>query len=91
MYKFNHLDFGIKVAPAIFQRVMETVLCGLDFAVAYLDDILLKSENPEEHNENVFEVFRRIQDNGFNRKEEKCEFFMSKIKYLGQVSKSWRP
>ena len=27
---------------------MDTMLCGLDFAVAYLDNILLKSENPGE-------------------------------------------
>ena len=50
------------------------MLSGLDYAVAYLDDILLKSENPEEHKKNVFEVFRGIQGYGFKQKEEKCGF-----------------
>ena len=35
--------------PAIFHQVINTISCGIGFAVAYLDDILLKSENPEEH------------------------------------------
>lgn len=61
MFKFNCLSFGIKVAPAIFQQVMDTMLSVLDFAVAYLDDILLKSESLEEH-KNIFEDSRRIQD-----------------------------
>lgn len=85
MYKFNRLSFSIKVAPAIFQQVMDTMLSGLDFGVAYLDNILLKSENLEEHKENIFKVFRRIQDHGFKLKDGKYEFFMDKIKYLGQI------
>ena len=56
---------------------MDSMLSGLDCAVAYSDDILLKSENPEEHKKNVFEVFRRILDYGFKLKDEICEFFMN--------------
>ena len=50
---------------------MDTMLSGLDSTVGYLDDILVKRENPEEHKKNVFEVFR-IQYYGFKLKEEKC-------------------
>ena len=35
----------LKVAPSLFQQVMDTMLAGLDFAIVYLDDILIKSEN----------------------------------------------
>ena len=55
MYKFNRLAFGIKVALAVFQQVMDTTYSGIDFAIAYLDDILLKSENLEKYKKNVFE------------------------------------
>ena len=37
--KFNWLSFGIKVTPAIFQQIMDTMLSGLDYAVAYQNDI----------------------------------------------------
>ena len=45
LYKFERLHFGVKVTPAILQWVMDTMLSGLDFPVAYLDDILMNSES----------------------------------------------
>ena len=41
LYKFDRLVFGIKVAPAIFQQVMDTMLGGFDFTFAYLDYIVI--------------------------------------------------
>ena len=69
LYKFERLAFGVKVAPAIFQQVMDTMLGGLEFSIAYLDDILIKSEDKDEHRRHVMEVFKRIQDFGFKLKE----------------------
>ena len=40
-------EFGDKVAPAIFQRAMDTMLSDLDFVIAYLDDILMNSQTVE--------------------------------------------
>lgn len=85
LYKFQRLPFGIKVAPAIFQQIMDTMLGGLDFTIAYLDDILINSKNIEQHWEHVQEVFRQIQNYGFKVKENKCDFFMKEIKYLGHI------
>ena len=75
----------IKVAPAIFQEVMDTMLDGFDFAIAYLDDIIIISKSNEQHREQVRRVFSRIQEFGFKVKEEKCEFFVEEIKYLGHI------
>ena len=44
LYKFERLPFRVKVAPAIFQKVMDTILSCLDFSVANLDDILMNSK-----------------------------------------------
>ena len=74
IFKLNWLAFGIKVDTAIFQQVMDMMLSGLNYTVTYLDDILLKSENLEEHKKNVFKVFKMIQDYGLKLKEEKCKF-----------------
>ena len=64
---------------------MNTLLDGLDFAIAYLDDIIIISKSKEQHREHVRRVFSRIQEFGFKVKEEKCEFFLEEIKYLGHI------
>ena len=79
------LPFGIKVAPAIFQEVMDTMLDGLYFAIAYLDDIIIISKSKEQHREHLRRVFSWIQEFGFKVKEEKCVFFLEEFKYLGHI------
>ena len=54
--------------------------------MAYLDNILINSENTEQHKKNTYEVFRRIKDCGFKLKNKKCNFFMKRINYLGQIT-----
>ena len=44
LYKFDRLVFGIKVTPAIFQQVMDTMIGGFDFTFAYLYDIVISSK-----------------------------------------------
>ena len=85
LFKFERLPFGIKVAPAIFQEVMDTMLDDFDFAITYLDDIIIISKSKEQLQEHVRRVFSRIQEFGFKVKKEKCEFFLEEIKYLGLI------
>ncbi len=85
LYKFDRLVFGIKVAPAIFQQVMDTMLGGFDFTFAYLDDIVISSKTKELHREHLNKVFAQIREFGFKVKEAKCDFCMNKIKYLGHI------
>ena len=55
LYEFNVMPFGPRNAPAVFQRLMQRVLAGLnleqgpDFVSVYLDDVLVFSETLEEH------------------------------------------
>ena len=64
---------------------MDTMLSGLDFAVAYLDDILLKSKNPEERKKKCFPGFQKDSGLLIQAERWKCEVFMNKIKYLEQI------
>lgn len=64
---------------------MDTMLGGLDFACAYLDDIVIASKSTEEHRKHIHEVFERIQDFNLKVKESKCDFYMNEIRYLGHV------
>ena len=66
-------------------QIMDMMLSGLEYAMAYIDDILIKSEIFEEHKSHVREVFKRIDKFRFKVGLEKCEFCMNKIEYLGQI------
>ena len=85
LYKFERLDFVVKVASAIFQQVIDTMLGGLDFACAYLDDIVIASKSTEEHRRQIHAVFERIDNFRFRIKETKCGFLMNEISYLGHI------
>jgi hypothetical protein len=81
------MPFGTANAPAAFQREMQRVLKGrLDESVmVYIDDILIFSQNAEEHAEHVEWVLNQLRVNGYYANPDKCEFFQSQVNFLGHV------
>ncbi|CAF1460993.1 unnamed protein product [Adineta ricciae] len=88
LYRYNRLPFGIASAPSIFQKLMDTMLSGLDGTVAYLDDIIVTGCSELDHLKNLKNVFARIQDFGFKINKQKCSFLQSEVEYLGFVVNS---
>lgn len=43
-FHFCRMPFGLKNAPALFQRLMDSVLDGMERADAYIDDVVVASE-----------------------------------------------
>ena len=68
------MPFGLTNTPSVFQRFVNDIFSDmLDVCViVYLDDILVFSEDPILHNEQVHEVFRRLQKNGLFANGKKC-------------------
>ena len=85
LYRFNRLAFGLASAPAIFQKVMDQVISGLDGVCVYLDDLIVTGRDRQSHLENLNAVCQRISQFGFTVKQEKCSFLQSEIQYLGYV------
>ena len=83
LYKYTRLTFGVKAAPAIFQQVMDTMLGDLDYATAYLDDILVTSKTTAEHRNHIINVFEKLPEYEFKVKEAKCDFFFTWDQILG--------
>lgn len=49
LYQFNTMPFRLQGAPATFQRLMDQVIRGLDFAACYIDDLIIFSKTWQEH------------------------------------------
>lgn len=62
LYRYRRLPFGIASSPAIFQKVMEQILQGLDKMVCIQDDILVTSENDQEHLQNAEKMLQRLSE-----------------------------
>ena len=85
LYRFNRLPFGIASTPALFQKVMDTILQGIPGAMCYIDDILVTGPTDEAHLQTFEEVFRRLQNHGIRMKKSKCYFMRNSVTYLGHV------
>jgi hypothetical protein len=87
LYQYTRLPFGISSAPAIFQRVMETLLQGIPNVSVYIDDILVTGRTQEEHLQNLQDVLSRLERAGLRLKRPKCAFMLPSFDYLGyQIS-----
>ena len=84
-YQFNRVPFGLAQAPAYFQKLINDVLKGCNFAMGYLDDIIIYSRSEKEHLEHLKEIFTRLKTAGLKLKLEKCCFFKKHIQYLGHL------
>lgn len=85
-YEYNVMPFGLKNAPGSFQKLMTAeVLVGFiqQFVIVYLDDIVIYSDNLEEHYEHVRLVFERLAMHNLKIAGEKCQLATTDIEYLG--------
>ena len=91
LYEFLVMPFGLKNAPAVFQRLMQRVLNGLNpengrqFVAAYLDDILIFSSTLSEYLTHLRRVIDRLLLAGLKLKPAKCQFVKKEVEYLGHV------
>ena len=91
LYEFRVMPFGLTNAPAVFQRLMEQVIAGLNpeegdqFVTAYIDDILVFSPTLHEHLEHLQRVINRLREVNLKLNPLKCEFVRREVDYLGHV------
>ena len=87
MFQYKVMPFGLKNAPAIFQRMIDMVLGSLigKCCVTYLDDILIFSPNKAQHELDLLSIFNCLNKFNLKLKISKCEFYKSELKFLGNI------
>lgn len=86
-YEFTRMPFGLRNAPASFQRMMNEVLHDYinNICVVYLDDILVFSTSLQEHILSLRKIFQRLSEYNLKVQVDKCNFFKRESEYLGHI------
>ena len=81
------MSFGLVNAPPTFSRMMNFFFDAYtnDFALVYLDDILVFSKNKEDHAKHMRLVLDKLREHQFYAKFSKCEFWLDEVHYLGHI------
>ena len=83
-YEYLRLPMGLCNSPDIFQEKMSELMQGLEFARAYIDDLLvLTTGDFFEHLENLEEVLSRLSECGLKVNAVKSFFGRTELEYLG--------
>ena len=86
-FEFTVMPFGLTNAPAAFMDLMHRVFQPyLDqFVVVFMDDILIYSQSEWEHEYHLRIVLQLLRDHQLYAKFSKCEFWLTKVRFLGHV------
>jgi hypothetical protein len=87
LYEYTVMSFGLTNAPAYFVYLMNKVFMEyLDkFVVVFIDDILIFSKMVEEQEEHLRLVLEKLRSNQLYAKFSKCEFWLTKVAFIGHV------
>lgn len=75
--------FGVSCAPELFQKVMESVLAGLEGVVIYLDDVMVYGTNQDEHDKRLAAALQRLSEYGIMLNDQKCVYNAESLEFLG--------
>ena len=95
-FQYHYMPFGLSGASQTFQRFIDTVLRDLYITLpggkrhqitvfAYIDDILLASNNSQLHLLELEALFQRLTNYGLRINALKCDFGTSSMEFLGHL------
>ncbi|KAI5151587.1 hypothetical protein NEAUS04_2517, partial [Nematocida ausubeli] len=84
-YIYKRMPFGLKGAPAFFQRTIFDKIGDLPFVKIFLDDILIFSQTLEEHLQHIQLVLNRLAEHNIQLNFEKSHFLQRRVTYLGNI------
>ena len=85
LFQYKVTPFGMKNSPATFQRLINSVIAGLDGCEAYIDDVIIFSDTCEDHLRIIRSFFERLSDTMLTINLAKSAFGCAHVTYLSHV------
>jgi len=84
------MPFGLKNTLATFQRLINDTLREYldDFAITYLNDILIYSDDLEMHCSHVHKILKKLNERALYVKKSKSKFEAKEIEFLDYIIQS---
>ncbi len=89
LYEFVRMPFRLKNVAQTFQRLIDSVLQGLPYVYAYLDDIIIASQTPEQHFAHMRTVFECLRQSNLVINPRRCIFAAQELEFLGHQVTKW--
>ena len=83
LFPYNIMSFGMNKSPAAFQRLLNTIISGLDGCDANIDDAIIHNNTFEGHLQRIRNLFDRLSDANLTINLSKSEFFHAVVTFLG--------
>ena len=81
-FEFLGMPLGLRNATQTFQRHMDNLFRDMPFVRNYVDDMLIASENLEEHLQHLQAVFELLAKAKLSLNLGKCKFAQNEVRFL---------
>ena len=83
LYQYKVMPFGMKNAPATFQKMIHALLKDIAGCEAYIDDVIVYSETWDDHLKTIHALSERLAEANLTVNLAKREFCHATVEYLG--------
>ena len=86
-YEFLTMPMGLSTASQAWQRLMNQLVQGhlQEFCLCYIDDLIVFSDNFDDHLIHVRKTLRRFAEAGLTLKLRKCLWAAGEVAFLGHI------
>ena len=85
LYQYKVMPFGMKNAPATFQRLVNKLTAGIDNCEVYIDDIVVYTDTWEDHIKSIRSLFNKLREANLTVNLVKSEIAHAHVIFLGHV------
>ena len=85
LYQYRVMLFGMKNAPATFQRIVNHIVADIEGYEAYVDDLIVYSQTWEQHIGQLRRLIEKLSQAELTVNLVRSEFRQANVVYLGHV------